>query len=316
MGDAEIEGRVIGIAADSYVIDIGVALGSTEGSYYLVYSEGGAVYDADGALIGSYKIPQSVIRASNVSMSESICKVVLPSKEWVIQRGDGVIPITEASAHGLKFATYRTTPDAPRLSGYNGRWVRTSPILDPVSVIVKYYVQWNMPGLPQGFPTTAAPGYYYLEFPMAQPLAANPAAVAYHTPPPTAPPAVEPVQPLYRLNPPNRAALIDFDVNRITDARLIKVFPLTQVEMYALEIQHRRAYHLYSNKRYREALDAFSEQSVSYFGNYLSPYWAGMSAKNLKNRQLAATWFKNALQINPLYQPAKDALDELQKGSR
>lgn len=315
MGDVEVEGRVIAIAADTYVIDIGVALGSAEGSYYLVYSEGGDVYDDNGAHIGVYKIPQAVIRADGVSMSESVCKIVLPSKEWIIQRGDGVIPITEGSAHGMKFATYRTTPDSPRLAGYNGRWVRVSPIDTPASVIVKYFAPWVNPSLPRGYPY-AAPGYYYLEFPMTAPLGVGSAHIPY-TPPPRAVapplPAPQPPQPLYRLDRPDYVLLPDFDVDQITDARLIKTFPLTEVEMYALEIQHRGAYALYSQKRYGEALDAFSVQSLEYFGNYLSPYWAGRSAQKTKDDGQAAEWFKRALAINPNYQPAKNALNEMER---
>ncbi|MDR1514376.1 MAG: hypothetical protein LBS45_01665 [Synergistaceae bacterium] len=317
MGDVEIEGRVIGIAADTYVIDIGVALGSTEGSYYLVYSEGGDVYDDNGAHIGVYKIPKAVIRAEGVSMSESICKIVLPSKEWVIQRGDGVIPITEGSAHGMKFATFRTTPDSPRMPGYNGRWVRVSPISDSVSVIVKYFVPWINPGLSRGYPY-AAPGYYYLEFPMTVPVGASGAEIPYAPPPraAVAPPLPAPTQPMYRLDRPDYVLLPDFDVNQITDARLIKTFPLTEVEMYALEIQHRGAYALYSQKRYHEALDSFSVQSLEYFGNYLSPYWAGRCAQKIKEGGEAVEWFKRALAINPDYQPAKNALTELERTAR
>jgi hypothetical protein len=312
MGNVEIEGRVIGIAADSFVIDIGVALGSKEGHYYLVYSEGGDVYDAAGALIGNYKIPKAVIRASDVSMSESICKILLPSKEWVIERGDGVIPISEASAKGMKFATYRTTPDSPSLPGYNGRWVRVSPISDPVSVIVKYHVPWINPAMPQGFPLSA-PGYYYLEFPATAPFSASRAELPL-TPTPSPPPVAaplprpEPSQPLYRLNQPNYVFLPDFDVNQAADGRLIRTFPLTEVEAYALEIQHRAAYILFEQKRYREALDAFGVQSMEYLGNYLSPYWAGKSALQMNEKELARAWFSRALAINPNYKPAADAL--------
>ncbi|MDR1019835.1 MAG: tetratricopeptide repeat protein [Synergistaceae bacterium] len=326
MGNVEVEGRVIAIAADTFVIDIGLALGSSEGSHYLVYSEGGEVYNAEGTLIGDYKIPKAVIKAGNVSMTESICKIVLPSKGWVIERGDGVIPITEGSAHNMKFATYRTTPDSPVSPGYNGRWVRVSPVSNPASAIVRYRVPWASPGLPQGSPL-ASPGYYYVEFPIAAQLPASVAGISrteipraeipYASPPlAVTPPLAEPLQPLYRLERPNYVLLPDFDVNQVSDARLIKTFPLTEVEMYALEIQHRAAYGLYSQKRYSEALDAFSVQSLEYSGNYLSPYWAGRSAQKTKDDGQAIEWFKRALAINPGYQPAKNALDEMRKASR
>ncbi|MDR0616535.1 MAG: tetratricopeptide repeat protein [Synergistaceae bacterium] len=322
MGNVEVEGRVIAIAADFYVIDIGVALESAKGSNYLVYSEGGEVYNAEGALIGDYKIPKAVIRASAVSTTGSICKIVLPSKEWVIERGDGVIPISEASAHSMKFATYRTTPDPPEAPGYNGRWVRVSPITDPASAIVRYHVPWVNPVMPQGSPL-AAPGYYYVEFPAAAPALILPGGaeiprteIPYASPPQAAaPPPAEPLQPPYWLEQPDNVLLPDFDVNQITDVRLIKTFPLTDVEMYALEIQHRSAYILFEQKRYREALYAFGTQSMEYIGNYLSPYWAGKSAQKLNEKELAIAWFSRALAINANYKPAADALKELD-GSR
>lgn len=316
MGNVEIEGRVIGIAADTFVIDIGVTLGSKEGSYYLVYSEEGAVYDDRGAHIGAYKIPKAVIRAESVSTTESSCKIALPSKEWVIERGDGVIPITEERAHVMKFATYRTTPNSPRLAGYNGRWVRVSPVDSPASVIVKYFVPWINPDLPQGSPY-AEPGYYYLEFPMKAPVSVSSAKIPYAPPPlAVAPPLPEPSQPMYRMDQPNYALLPDFDVNQVTDARLIRTFPLTEVEMYALEIQHRAAFGLYSQKRYSEALGAFSVQSLEYMGNYLSPYWAGKSAEKTGDNRQAIEWYRRALAINPGYQPAKNALDEVERAAR
>jgi hypothetical protein len=326
MADVEIEGRVIGIAADSYVIDIGVSLGSSEGSYFLVFSEGGDVYDANDRLIGTYKIPQAVVRAKNVSTAESVCEIALPSKEWVIQVGDGVVPIRESSAHKLKFATYRTSPDAPNLQGYNGRWVRLASPEFPVSAIVKYFVPWSMPDAAQGF-TMAQPGYYYMEFPILPPVVAGmtppPPQPGYARPEP-APPAQEiqpappllPEPPQYRLNRQNYVLIPDFDVNRAADAKLIATFPLTQVEIYALEIEHRRAYALYESKRYREALDAFSNQSLDYLGNYLSPYWAGKTALKLNENGLARSWFERALHINPLYQPAIDALKQLDGAGR
>jgi hypothetical protein len=324
MADVEIEGRVIGIAADSYVIDIGVSLGSSEGSYFLVFSEGGDVYDANDKLIGTYKIPQAVIRAKNVSTSESICTIVLPSKEWVIQVGDGIIPIRESSAHKLKFATYKTSPDAPNLQGYNGRWVRVASPEFPASAIVKYFVPWNMPGAMQNF-TLAQPGYYYMEFPMV-PLAVvstqgSPRQSEYSRSVPRAQetqpaPSPQPEPSQYRLDRQNYPSVPDFDVNGVSDARLIETFPLTQVEIYALEIEHGRAYALYEGKRYREALDAFAGQSMNYLGNYLSPYWAGKAALNLNERTLARLWFERALDINPLYQPAIDALKQMDAAGR
>jgi hypothetical protein len=69
------QGRVIGIAADTYVIDIGLSGGSSIGKRYLVYEDAGNVLDANGALLGSYKIPLAVLKVHDVATSESFCKV-------------------------------------------------------------------------------------------------------------------------------------------------------------------------------------------------------------------------------------------------
>jgi tetratricopeptide (TPR) repeat protein len=101
--------------------------------------------------------------------------------------------------------------------------------------------------------------------------------------------------------------MLDFDANHIADARLIRTFPLSQVEMNDLEIQHRAAWTLYSNQQYMEAFDSFSKQAMSFRGNYLSPYWAGMTALKLNNIQVATAWFNRALEINPYFAPARNA---------
>jgi TolA-binding protein len=78
-----------------------------------------------------------------------------------------------------------------------------------------------------------------------------------------------------------------------------------------LEIQHREAWSHYQNKRYREALESFVVLTRDYAGNYLSPYWAGKAALQLGNKEAAITWFNAALQINPYYQPAREALNQV-----
>jgi tetratricopeptide (TPR) repeat protein len=100
---------------------------------------------------------------------------------------------------------------------------------------------------------------------------------------------------------------LDFDSNSIADARLIRTFPLAQTEMNSLEIEFRGAWNLYVGNRFQEALSAFARQS-GYAGNYLSPYWAGMSAWKLGDRNLAIAWFNSALEINPYFQPARNGL--------
>jgi tetratricopeptide (TPR) repeat protein len=148
--------------------------------------------------------------------------------------------------------------------------------------------------VPQSRPTGAAQQQQAL--PSLTPAAAQQAPV-FQTEPPFPP---------FPPSPINNTVMLDFDANLIADARLIRTFPLSQVEMNALEIEHRGAWNLYSSQRYMEAFESFSRSS-SYRGNYLSPYWAGMSALKLRNIQSATAWFNRALEINPYFQPARNA---------
>ena len=167
------EGRVAAIAADTYVIDVGISIGARVGEYYLVHYDGGNVHDSNGVLLGVYKVPVAVLRVRETAPWESFCDVVAPSRGWVIQRGDGVVSIAESDAHELKFATFRTTPGKPYFPGYVGRWARVSTGANPVSTVVKYNTYWTLPGLSQGMPPSP-PGFYY----MASPAGIAPAAPA------------------------------------------------------------------------------------------------------------------------------------------
>jgi hypothetical protein len=257
-GEQAVEGRVTAIAADTYVIDIGISRGAHVGEYYLVHYDGGNVHDINGALLGVYKVPVAVLRVREVATWESFCEVAAPSRGWVIQRGDGVVSVAASDAHKLKFATFRSTPSKPHSPGYIGRWTRVSAGINPVNMVVKYNTYWTLPGLPQIVPPYP-PGFYYMTSPMVTPfnigVAKVPSALpgpaagiaqapAHPVPPPAYQVPVPPVPPVYQPFPPSTP---DFDVNQISDARLIRTFPLTQVEMYALEIQHRGAWNLYSN---------------------------------------------------------------------
>ncbi|MDR3255326.1 MAG: hypothetical protein LBT31_07140 [Synergistaceae bacterium] len=155
----------------------------------------------------------------------------------------------------------------------------------------------------------AAPGYYYVDSPSYNVVpvrsAAQPIIQGSYPPPPAVRP--EPPHPPAPSNPANYDVMLDYDANKIADARLIRTFPLAQVEMNTLEIQHRSAWDLYSKQRYLEAFESFANQSVQFKGNYLSPYWAGICSLKLKNLEVADAWFNRALEINPYYEPARNA---------
>jgi tetratricopeptide (TPR) repeat protein len=157
-------------------------------------------------------------------------------------------------------------------------------------------------------PQTVAPQPY--PYP-AQSAATVPQAYAAPSYPPQAvtqqPQGLVPYPPQPN-NPANYEVMLDFDANAIADARLIRTFPLSQPDMNSLEIQFRGAWNFYTNKRFYEAFELFSRQSQQYPGNYLSPYWAGMSALKIGDIRSAVDWFNNSLAINPYYQPARNAV--------
>jgi tetratricopeptide (TPR) repeat protein len=113
-----------------------------------------------------------------------------------------------------------------------------------------------------------------------------------------------PPYPNYQNTP---SVQLDFDANKISDARLIRTFPISQPEMNALEIQFRGASALYNKGDFYGAYQAFAGQ-FHFRGNYLSPYWAGLSALKMGNRQAATDLLNQALSINPYYEPARSAI--------
>ncbi|GHV30126.1 hypothetical protein FACS1894167_10480 [Synergistales bacterium] len=103
----------------------------------------------------------------------------------------------------------------------------------------------------------------------------------------------------------------DSELNNSTDAKVINSYPLPQKDKNTLGIQHRGTWKLYSQKKYKDAYAGFTKLAKDYDCNYLSAYWAGETALELKNNDGARTWFKRALEINPNYRPATDALDRM-----
>jgi tetratricopeptide (TPR) repeat protein len=103
------------------------------------------------------------------------------------------------------------------------------------------------------------------------------------------------------------------DRDNETGFKLISIYPLEDAEKNTLSIAHRGAYNLYSHGKYKEAFEAFTKLAMDYNCNYLSAYWAGMSATSLKNNEEAIKWFDKALEINKDYEPAIDAKADLEK---
>ncbi len=74
-----------------------------------------------------------------------------------------------------------------------------------------------------------------------------------------------------------------------------------------LGIMHRNAYNKFKRGRYKDAYKGFAKAADSYASvNYLSAYWAGVSAYKLREKEKALEWIDKALSINPDYVPAQE----------
>ena len=127
------------------------------------------------------------------------------------------------------------------------------------------------------------------------------------SPVPVAEPATAPAE--------KTAAELGFDPNTTTDAKVIDSYPLSSKEKNTLGIQQSVAYNLYTKKKYKDALAAFTKLANDYPEiNYLSAYWAGAASLKIKNgNKEALEWFSRALEINPDYKPAATEKAKLEK---
>jgi hypothetical protein len=270
------EGYVVSAYGSAYMIDVGISMGARRGGLYLAYAEGPEAYGAYGEPV-IRQVPLALLKVREPSTTHSICAVVAPSGGFALRPGDKVIPISAKRAKRIRFLDARPVEYPAYEEGY---FIPSVPALSPVPLAV-----------PAPAPAPVLAG-------TAPPVLGQPL-------PPR--PAQNPPYPPYPNYPDTSQAMLDFDANNIADARLIRTFPLSQAEMNALEIEHRGAWSLYAKGRFLEAFDSFSRQSASYGGNYLSPYWAGMSALKLGNLEVADSWFDAALMINPYFAPARNA---------
>jgi tetratricopeptide (TPR) repeat protein len=103
------------------------------------------------------------------------------------------------------------------------------------------------------------------------------------------------------------------DRNSEIESKLVETYPLSEADKNGLGIAHRGARNLYGQGKYKEAFDAYTRLASDYKCDYLSAYWAGMSAMRLESYKEAGKWFDRALEINPDYEPAKKAGEDLEK---
>ncbi|MDO4786494.1 MAG: CsgG/HfaB family protein, partial [Fretibacterium sp.] len=90
--------------------------------------------------------------------------------------------------------------------------------------------------------------------------------------------------------------ILGFDPNGSTDAKVIQTYALSAGDRNLLGIMQRNAYNKFRNGRYKDAYQEFSKAADAYGTvNYLSAYWAGVSAHKLKKKDDALRWIEKAL---------------------
>ena len=98
-----------------------------------------------------------------------------------------------------------------------------------------------------------------------------------------------------------------FDPNQSTDAKVIETYAISGGDKNLLGIMQRNAYNKFKNGRYKDAYVDFCKAADAHPSvNYLSAYWAGVTAHKLRKTDEALQWIDKALAINPDYKPAQD----------
>jgi TolA-binding protein len=257
-----------------------------EGALYLVYADGRTIYDMDGSYLGQDKIPIAVLKVTDINIGHSVA-VIAPQggKKENVRRGDKIEPISSGKAKELITKIPKERPRVSNMSelifGNNG-----GPMIPPIA---------NSP-----------PSEY---IPPRGDIGGEPEDEA-GVPEPAAPPV--------KTQSPNNAQrnVAGVDPDNTTDAKLIDTYPLSSRDRNMLGIQQRSAFKLYSQKKYKDALAAFSALAEQYDCNYLSAYWAGMAALKAKDNAKAAEFFDLALSRNPNYQPALKEKEKLEKARK
>ena len=130
--------------------------------------------------------------------------------------------------------------------------------------------------------------------------------------PQTAPPAIssaaDPVQPQPQATfVPPAPGHTEFE-NTSTDPNVvIPKYPLSSGEINIRRITHLNVKTL----RGQEAYDKYVELFEYYNEDYLAAYEAGEAARRLIRFDEARTWYERALSINPNYEPARRARDQM-----
>ncbi|MDR1472915.1 MAG: hypothetical protein LBS75_10380 [Synergistaceae bacterium] len=252
-------------------INVGSSVGVQPGHLYLVYADGPSETDPiTGRILGRNKLPLAALKVKTVQSGFSTCTVAEGTSGKLIERGDKVSPISASEAKRMvsnkEFPKSRPAKRASEDTFNALIGGGESPAVSPVSPPVEDSETGD-------------------ETPSEQPASA----------------------PARSFGSYSMREVAGVDPDNTTDAKLIEAYNfISPAERNNLGIQHRGAYKMYSAKRYKDAFEAFAKLADDCPGNYLSAYWAGMSAAKLKSYKEAVKWFDRTLEINPNYQPAID----------
>jgi curli biogenesis system outer membrane secretion channel CsgG/TolA-binding protein len=276
--------HVLSVSGNTVRISGGQKSGVKKGDLFMVYFEGPEITDIDGTPLGKDRIPIAVIKVANAQSGFSDCEVATSGgKVANIQRGDRLESISSKMSKDL--VDRKVFPsERPRKRAYD----------DTASLLFS--------NSPQQL-NSAQSDSLAQDAEGSAPLMSS-----------------EPLTPSARSNTLQSPATagtyawkqVDgVDMNTTTDAKLIDAYPLSSVEKNTIGIQHRGAYKLYTNKKYKDAFEIFSKLAADFSCNYLSAYWAGVCAARLGSNKEAEKWFDYALAINGNYEPAIDGKAKL-----
>jgi hypothetical protein len=310
-------GQILHINGSSLVVDIGISKGARKGGLFLVYSEKNRATQA-----------LAVLRIAQTAGEFSICEMTPYIAGGEVRVGDLVTPASISAQqdviYGDPSVIYKESitegfVSTPRIYGVPpvAAAAVTAPVITvpPMAAAIPSPAPMPVPApvaVPGPVPPAPSPASPYDSYNYSPPAPQSyPAPQTYAAPqPPYAQQSpypgnvTYPPYPNYQNTP---TVQLDFDANKISDARLIRTFPISQPEMNALEIQFRGAQALYNKGDFYGAFQAFAGQ-FQVNGNYLSPYWAGVSALKMGNRQAAIDMLNQSLSINPYYEPARNAI--------
>lgn len=261
--------HVVAVADKEATIDIGSSMGAKEGALYLVYADGKTIRGMSGEEIGRERLAFAVLKVREATPTYSNCTFVKGGKAALVRRGDKVEPISSRMIKSLKFAGSRPAASSGTFEQIFGNAPKDGEA-------------------PQAPPAAS-------DTPAAKPEAPSPATVAEQPKPESKPATGE------------AKVIPGFDPNQSTDAKVIETLALSVGDRNLLGIMQRNAYNKFKNGRYKDAYAEFCRAADAHPSvNYLSAYWAGVTAHKLKKADEALQWIDKALAINPDYKPAQD----------